>query len=112
MPAALFSRCDPSKKVQIVTYVIWQGEGDTVTATVLEGSPGQVVIEKIEGDGGRLSLTAADNCIGIAAIETLKLMGKVSCGVSLRLTKVCYSVPCHFLLAILPFETRKEYCIV
>ena len=65
-----------------------QGEGDTVTATAVDDRPGEVVIEAIEGDGGRLSLTAADNCAGIAAIETLKLLGKVSCGVSLKLYKV------------------------
>lgn len=65
-----------------------QGEGDTVTATVLDDQPGTVVIEAIEGDGGRLSLTAAENCAGIAAIETMKLLGKTSCGVSIRLYKV------------------------
>ena len=65
-----------------------QGEGDTVTARVLADQPGKVVIEKIEGDNGRLSLNAADNCIGIAAIETLKLIGQPSCGVALTLHKV------------------------
>jgi homoserine kinase len=64
-----------------------QGEGDTVTATVMEGRPGVVVIESIEGDGGRLSLVAADNCVGIAAIETMKLLGSPSCGVRLKLVK-------------------------
>ena len=64
-----------------------QGEGDTVTASVLEGRPGEVVIESIEGDDGRLSLVAAENCVGIAAIETLKLLGKPTCGVSLKLDK-------------------------
>lgn len=66
----------------------WQGEGDTVTARVLPDQPGKVVIDKIEGDNGRLSLNATDNCIGIAAIETLKLMGQPSCGVALSLHKV------------------------
>ena len=59
-----------------------------MSATILNDRPGEVVIEAIEGDGGRLSLTAADNCAGIAAIETLKLLGKLSCGVSLKLHKV------------------------
>lgn len=65
-----------------------QGDGDTVTARVLPGEPGKVVIESITGDGGRLSLSAADNCIGIAAIETLKLLGQPSCGIALTLNKV------------------------
>ena len=65
-----------------------QGEGDTVTARVLPDRPGEVVIDSIEGDGGRLSLVAAENCAGIAALETLKLLGQTSCGVSLRLHKV------------------------
>jgi homoserine kinase len=67
-----------------------QGDGDTVTATVLPDRPGEVVITSIEGDGGRLSLIGAENCAGIAAIETLKLLGgQPSCGVSLRLKKAC-----------------------
>lgn len=65
-----------------------QGEGDTVKARVLPDQPGKVVIDKIEGDNGRLSLVATDNCIGIAAIETLKLIGQPSCGVALTLHKV------------------------
>lgn len=66
-----------------------QGEGDTVTATVLSDRPGAVVIESIEGDNGRLSLEAEKNCVGIAALETLKLLdGQPSCGISLRLKKV------------------------
>ncbi len=65
-----------------------QGEGDTVTATVLPDQPGKVVIESITGDGGRLTLDPAKNCIGVAATETLKLLGQVSCGVSLKLNKV------------------------
>jgi hypothetical protein len=59
-----------------------------VTARVLPDQPGRVVIDKIEGDNGRLSLNAAENCIGIAAIETLKLIGQPSCGVALTLHKV------------------------
>lgn len=65
-----------------------EGEGDVVTARVLPDRPGEVVIEGIEGDGGRLSLEAPKNCVGIAAIETLKLLGAApSCGVGLRLHK-------------------------
>ncbi len=57
-------------------------------ATVLPDRPGHVEIASIEGDGGRLTLEAPKNCVGIAAIETLKLLGQTSCGVSLRLQKV------------------------
>ncbi|WIA14891.1 hypothetical protein OEZ85_001607 [Tetradesmus obliquus] len=64
-----------------------EGDGDTVTAKVLRDQPGKVVIESIVGDNGRLSLDPADNCIGIAATETLKLLGNPSCGVSLTLHK-------------------------
>jgi homoserine kinase len=59
-----------------------------VTAKVLRDQPGKVVIESIVGENGRLSLDPADNCIGIAATETLKLLGNPSCGVSLTLHKV------------------------
>lgn len=41
-----------------------QGMGDTVIARVLPDRPGQVVIEGVEGDGGKLSLEAAKNCSG------------------------------------------------
>ncbi|KAF8056371.1 hypothetical protein HT031_006370 [Scenedesmus sp. PABB004] len=64
-----------------------EGDGDTVTARVLKDQPGAVVIEAIRGDGGRLSLDPSDNCIGIAASETLKLLGSPSCGVALTLDK-------------------------
>lgn len=65
-----------------------EGDGDVVNARALPDRPGEVVIEGIEGDGSRLSLEAPKNCIGIAAIETLKLMGrKPSVGVGLRLRK-------------------------
>ncbi|EFN56255.1 hypothetical protein CHLNCDRAFT_22496 [Chlorella variabilis] len=65
-----------------------EGDGDVVTARVLPDRPGEVVIESIEGDGGRLSLEAPKNCIGIAAIETLRLLGGApSCGVALTLRK-------------------------
>ena len=65
------------------------GQGDIVTATVLPSAPpGQVIIDSIEGDGGRLSLDPAKNCVGIAATETLKLLGGTpSCGISLKLHK-------------------------
>lgn len=45
------------------------------------------MIEKIVGDNGRLSLDPAKNCIGIAALETMRLIGQPSCGVSLTLHK-------------------------
>lgn len=65
-----------------------QGQGDIVTATAIPGRPGEVVIEHIEGDGGRLTMDPTKNCIGIAASETLKLLGCApSCGVALRLKK-------------------------
>lgn len=59
-----------------------------MTATALHGRPGEVVIESIEGDGGRLTLDPSKNCVGIAAIETLKILGgSPSCGVGLKLRK-------------------------
>ena len=65
-----------------------EGEGDTVVATVLPDRPGEVVVESITGDNGRLSLVAAENCAGIGAAEVLKMLpGPPSCGVSLKLTK-------------------------
>ena len=65
-----------------------QGGGDTVIARVLPDKPGVVVIDKIQGDNGRLSLDPAKNCIGVAAMETLKLIGQPTCGVALELHKV------------------------
>lgn len=59
-----------------------------MTARPLPERPGEVIIEAIEGDGGRLSLVAAENCAGIAALETLKLLGAPRFGVGLRLHKV------------------------
>lgn len=50
--------------------------------------PGEVVIRSITGDDGRLPLIAVDNCVGIAALETLKLLGQTECGVALTLDKV------------------------
>lgn len=64
-----------------------EGQGDVVVAKTLPDKPGLVLIESIVGDGGRLSLDASKNCVGIAAQETLKLLGQPSCGVSLTLQK-------------------------
>lgn len=64
-----------------------QGDGDTVTVTATD-KPGVVEIASIQGDGGRLSLDPEKNCVGIAARETLALLGNCSCGVSLTLNKV------------------------
>ena len=50
---------------------------------------GEVVIKSITGDDGRLPLVASNNCVGIAAIETIKLLGDINCGVALTLLKVC-----------------------
>lgn len=83
-PQSLFLRCLLNS---LITST--QGEGDTVTARVLPDQPGVVVIDSITGDNGRLSLVAADNCVGIAAAETLKLLGSPTCGVGLTLHKVC-----------------------
>jgi homoserine kinase len=60
-----------------------------VTARALLGKPGTVIIEKITGDDGRLDMDPNENCAGIAAIETLKLLpgGGASCGVALTLEK-------------------------
>ncbi|KAK9865182.1 hypothetical protein WJX84_002731 [Apatococcus fuscideae] len=64
-----------------------KGQGDLVTARLLPDQPQQVLIERIEGDGGRLPLEATKNCAGIAALETLKAMGYPPFGVSLSLIK-------------------------
>lgn len=65
------------------------GDGDVVVARALPNQPpGTLVIESIEGDNGRLSLIPSDNCVGIAAAETLRLMGAMpSCGIGLSLKK-------------------------
>lgn len=56
---------------------------------VSSGSLERVVIEKIDGDQGRLSLEADNNCAGIAAWETLQLIekevGSLAKGVGVRL---------------------------
>lgn len=54
----------------------------------LPSRPGEVIIDAIEGDGGRLPLEAARNCAGIAAQQVLKLMGAMPCGVALTIHKV------------------------
>lgn len=65
-----------------------EGDGDVVVARAIPSTPGgTLVIEGIEGDGGRLSLIAEENCVGIAAAETLKLLGTPTCGVGLSLRK-------------------------
>lgn len=89
--AVSFPKCSWSA-VTLAQYeigVAMQGEGDIVTASILPDRPGAVLIESIQGDGGRLSLDASKNCVGIAALETLKLLGgQPSCGISLTLKKV------------------------
>jgi homoserine kinase len=63
--------------------------GDWVTARAVPSlQPGEVVIEDITGDGGRLGRDPATNCVGIAAKEAMRLLGAApSCGVALRLKK-------------------------
>lgn len=66
-----------------------KGEGDIVIAEALPDRPGgEVIIQSITGDDGRLPLVAAKNCVGIAAMETMKLLGDIDCGVGLTLQKV------------------------
>ena len=80
MPATAFTSC----------FDLLQGEGDVVIAEAMPDLPaGEVVIKSITGDDGRLPLVAANNCVGIAAIETIKLLGNIECGVALTLLKVC-----------------------
>ena len=67
-----------------VLGVAIDGLGDTVT--VRRRAEAGVVIEHIEGDGGRLPRKAEKNTAGIAAQETLRLLG-VQDGVVLRLEK-------------------------
>jgi len=64
-----------------------EGAGDVVKATIRRDIPGKVEIASIEGDGGRLSLEPEQNCCGIAAIETLNLLGVKSVGVELEVFK-------------------------
>jgi homoserine kinase len=67
-----------------VLGVAIDGLGDWVTATLRDD--GQVVIESMEGDGGKLSLDATKNTAGIAAQEALRLM-ESTYGVTLSLRK-------------------------
>lgn len=70
-----------------VLGVAVEGLGDVVEARLLDGRPGRVLIERIEGDGGRLPREADHNTAGIAARETLKLLGNPDHGVALTLYK-------------------------
>jgi len=60
------------------------GPGDIVEARKIT-SPG-VIIESISGDNGRLPLDSARNTAGVAAAETLKIIGAPG-GVALKLYK-------------------------
>lgn len=71
-----------------------EGDGDVVIAKESD-YPG-VIIETIEGDGGKLSMNPRFNCIGIAAYETLRLMNRSSTGVSLALKKAQNINPLYF----------------
>ena len=64
------------------------GLGDYVSAQICERTPpGNISISSILGDGGKLSLQADKNCVGIAGKATLELLGVTSVGVSLSLRK-------------------------
>ncbi|CAI5458764.1 unnamed protein product [Closterium sp. Yama58-4] len=55
-----------------------EGLGDHVTARILDvpaPPSGNIIIESIEGDNGRLGFDPATNCIGIAARATMELLG-------------------------------------
>lgn len=67
-----------------VLGVAIDGMGDWITATLKDEAG--VVIERIEGDDGRLSRVVADNTAGIAAQEALRLIG-VDRGVTLKIRK-------------------------
>ncbi|KAL6768721.1 hypothetical protein ACKKBF_B15920 [Auxenochlorella protothecoides x Auxenochlorella symbiontica] len=66
-----------------------EGPGDTVVAVALPTArPGEIVIQRVTGEGGRLSLDPVKNCAGIAAAATLRAMGaQLACGVGLTLHK-------------------------
>lgn len=68
-----------------VLGVAVDGLGDFVTVS-LRDEPG-VVIERIEGDGGRLPLDPTQNSVGIAAHEALRLVGQTDVGVAIHLRK-------------------------
>ncbi|CAI5522172.1 unnamed protein product [Closterium sp. Naga37s-1] len=55
-----------------------EGLGDHVTARILDvpaPPSGNIIIESIEGDNGRLGFDPTTNCIGIAARATMELLG-------------------------------------
>lgn len=60
------------------------GRGDVVEARLIDEP--RVIIEEISGDGGRLSFDPARNTAGVAALETLKIIGATD-GVALKLHK-------------------------
>ncbi len=68
-----------------VLGVAVDGMGDWVSAT-LRDEPG-IVIESVEGDGGRLSRDPDENTAGVAARAALKLIGVTHVGVALRVRK-------------------------
>ncbi len=70
-----------------VLGVAVEGMGDVVTARRLDGRAGVVVLEQVEGDGGRLPRDPTTNTAGIAARATLDLLGVEEAGVALALHK-------------------------
>jgi homoserine kinase len=63
-----------------------EGPGDEVSARLLPGAAGPVVIDDIVGDGGRLPREAARNTAGVAVRALLTALGK-SNGVALTVRK-------------------------
>jgi homoserine kinase len=63
-----------------------EAPGDEVTATLALAGARGVVIEAIEGDGGRLPLDAGRNTAGVAAASLLARLGEQR-GVALRVRK-------------------------
>ncbi|KAJ7567206.1 hypothetical protein O6H91_02G136800 [Diphasiastrum complanatum] len=65
-----------------------EGLGDVVCAEISESvPPGEILIQKVTGDGGRLSYNQKKNCAGIAGKATMELLGVTSFGLSLSLFK-------------------------
>lgn len=65
-----------------------EGLGDHVTAEIsADVAGGEVAIGRIEGDGGRLSRVAEENCVGIAGKAVMELLGVTGVGVVLHLQK-------------------------
>ena len=60
--------------------------GDTVTARLVSGGAAGVVLDGIEGDGGRLPRDAAKNTAGVAARALLDALGE-RCGIALTIRK-------------------------